>query len=83
MAHQVQSKVKVILTAVFNHKGRVQHEYAPDGHNDNKEYNVKVLHQLHNAVWHKWPASWKCGDWHLHHDNTPTHSSHFVQNFFA
>jgi len=53
MAHQVQSKVKVILTAVFNHKGRVQHEYAPDGHNDNKEYNVKVLHQLHNAVWHK------------------------------
>lgn len=43
MAHQVQSKVKVILTVVFNHKGLVHHEYAPDGQTDNKEYNVKVL----------------------------------------
>lgn len=82
MARQVQSKVKVILTVVFNHKGIV-HEYTPDGQTDNEEYYIKVLCQLHNTVRHKWPASWKCGERQLHHDNTPAHSSHFVQNFLA
>jgi pullulanase/glycogen debranching enzyme len=50
MACQVQSKVKVILTVVFNHKGIVHHEYIPNGQTDNKEYYVKVLCQLPNAV---------------------------------
>jgi hypothetical protein len=52
MTCQVQSKVKVIPTVVFNHKGIVYHKYAPDGQTDNKEYYVKDLHQLHKAVWH-------------------------------
>ena len=53
MACQVQSKVKVMLTFVFNYKGIVHHEYAPHGQTVNKEYYVKVLRWLHNAVRHK------------------------------
>jgi hypothetical protein len=53
MACQVHSKVKVILTVVFNHKGVVHHVYTPDGQTGNEQYYVKVLCQLHNAVGHK------------------------------
>lgn len=71
--HQVQSKVKVMLTVFFNHKGVIDHGYTPDGHTVNKEYYVEVLHRLHDAVQRKQPVSWKWGDWKLHHDNATAH----------
>ena len=79
-ARQVQSKVRVMLTVFFDHKGIIHHKYAPDGETVNKVYYVKVLCWLRDVVWHKQPASWKRGDWPLHHDNVPSHLSHLVQN---
>jgi hypothetical protein len=41
---------------------------------------VQVLQRLHNAVWRKWCDNWQ-GQWFLHHDNAPSHSSLVVQQF--
>jgi hypothetical protein len=78
-ARQVQSKAKVMLTVFFDHEGVVHHEYAPEGQTVNKGYYVKIFRWLCDAVRRKQPAPWKQGDWRLHHDNTPAHSSHLVQ----
>jgi hypothetical protein len=72
-----------MLTVFFDHEGIVHPEYTPEGQTVNKECYIKVLCQLHDVVRSKQPASWKRGDWQLHHDNTPAHSSHLVQNFLA
>jgi hypothetical protein len=50
-------KVKVTLTVFFDHKGIIHHEYAPYGQTVNKEYYVKVLCQLCDAVRYQIPAS--------------------------
>jgi transposase len=31
----------------------------------------------------KRPEKWREGDWTLHHDNAPAHTSHLVQRFLA
>ena len=48
-----------------------------------KEYYVEVLKRLRDAVRRKRPRFWSSGDWLLHHDNAPAHSSNFVQQFLA
>ncbi|KAG7154705.1 Mariner Mos1 transposase-like 3 [Homarus americanus] len=48
-----------------------------------KEYYIEVLHQLRDAVRRKRPQLWASGDWQLHHDNAPAHSSRLVQGFLA
>jgi len=48
-----------MLTVFFDCEGVVHHEYAPDGQAVNKEYYVKVLHGLRDAMRHRQPASWK------------------------
>jgi len=70
-------------TVFFDHEGIIHHEYTPDGQTVNKEYYVKILHGLRDALRHRRPASWKCGDRQLPRDNAPAHSSHLVQNFLA
>jgi hypothetical protein len=72
-----------MLTVFFDHEGIIHHEYAPDGQIVNKEYYVEVLCQLCDDVQCQIPASWQRGDWQLHHENAPTHSSHLVQNFLV
>jgi hypothetical protein len=79
-ACQFQSKVRVMSTVFFDHKGVIRHEYAPDGQTVNKVYYVEVLCWLCDVVWRKQPTLWKRGDWQLHHDNVPTHLSRLVQN---
>jgi hypothetical protein len=39
-----------MLTVFYDHKGVIHHEYTPDGHTVNKEYYVKILHRLRDAV---------------------------------
>jgi hypothetical protein len=56
------NKVKVMLTVFVDHEGAVRHKYAPDGQTINKEYDVKLLSQPHDVMWHKQPALWKQGD---------------------
>jgi transposase len=82
-ARQVRSNVKVMLTAFFDSRGVVHHEYAPQGQTINKEYYRDVLRRLRDAVRRKRPDLWSTGNWRLHHDNAPAHSSHLIQTFFG
>ena len=79
----MQSKPKVMLLAFFDSEGIVHHEYTPDGQTINKEFYLEVLRHLHESVCRKWPEKWRDGDWILHHDNAPSHTSHVVQQFLA
>ena len=67
----------------FDSEGIVHHEYAPDGQTINKEFYLEVLRCLHELVRRKRPEKWWDGDWILHHDNVPAHTSHLVQHFLA
>jgi len=67
----------------FDSEGILHHEYAPDGQTINKEFYMEVLRCLHESVRRKRPEKWQDGDWILHHDNGPTHTSQLVQQFLA
>jgi len=82
-ARQSRSKVKTMLTVFFDYEGVVHHEFAPRGQTINKEYYVKVLSRLRDAVRRKRPQLWTSGDWLLHHDNAPAHSSNLVQQYLT
>ena len=61
----------------------MHYEFAPRGWTINVEYYVEVLKRLRDAVGRKRPRFWSRGDWLLHHDNAPAHSSNLVQQFLA
>ena len=82
-ARQVRSNVKVMLTCVFDSRGIVHHEYAPEGQIINKEYYLEILRHLRDAVRRKRPNMWAAKNFQLHHDNAPAHSAHVVQAFLA
>ena len=42
-----------------------------------------VLRRLRDAVRRKRPELWSTGNWRLHHDNDPGHSSHLIKTFFG
>jgi len=67
----------------FNREGVVHHEYAPPGQTVTKDYYIEVLCRLRDAVRRKWQQLWASGDWHLHYDNAPAHSSALVQTFLV
>jgi hypothetical protein len=72
-----------MLTVFFDSCDVMHHKYAPQGQNVNKEYYLKVLCQLHDAVRHKRPYLWAVETWQLHHDNAPAHSLQLIQTLLA
>jgi len=72
-----------MLLTFFDSEGIVHHEYAPDGQTINKEFYMEVLRCLRESVRQKRPGKWRDGDWILHHDNAPAHTSHPVQQFLS
>ena len=62
----------------FDSEGIAHREYAI-----NKEFCVQVLRRLRESVRPKRPEKWRDGDWILHHDNAPAHTSHLVQQLLA
>ena len=80
---QVRSKTKVMLLAFFDSERIVHHEYAHDGQTINKEFYLEVLRRLRESVRRKRREKWRDGDWVLHHDNAPAHTSHLLQHFLA
>jgi len=80
---QVQSKKKVMLLAFFDSEGIVHHEYTPDRQTINKTFYMDVLRRLRGSVRRKQPEKWRDGNWILHHNNAPAHTSHLVQQFLA
>ena len=75
--------VNIEKLAFFDSEGIVHHEYTPDGQTINKEFYLEVLRHLRESVRRKRPEKWRDGDWILHHDNAPAHTSHLVQQFLA
>ena len=45
--------------------------------------SIIVLRRFRDAVRRKRARFWSSGDWLLHHDNAPAHSSNLVQQFLA
>jgi hypothetical protein len=56
-------------------KGIVHHEFVPRGETVNKEFYLKVVKRLREAVRRKRPEAWTNKTWMLHHDNAPAHAS--------
>ena len=82
-ARQSRTHVKSMMIIFFDCEGGVHYEFAPRGQTINKEYYVEVLKRLRDAVRRKRPRFWSSGDWLLHDDNAPSHSSNPVQQFLA
>jgi len=72
-----------MLLAFFDSEGIVHHKYAPDGQTINMVSYVEVLRHLHESVRRKRLEKWQDGDWILHHNTAPTHTSHIVQQILA
>jgi len=72
-----------MLLAFFDSEGIVHHEYALDGQTINKEFYMEVLRRLRESFHRKRPEKWWDGNWILHHNNVPAHTSHLVQQFLA
>lgn len=45
--------------------------------------DVEILKRLRDAISRKRPHFWQSGDWLLHHDNAPAHSSNLVQQYLS
>ncbi|GFY08975.1 protein GVQW3 [Trichonephila clavipes] len=74
---------QVNVDCFFYYEGIVHHKYAHTGQTINKEYYVEVLKRLRNAIRRKRPQLWESGDWLLHHDNAPAHTSNLVQQYLS
>ena len=60
----------------------MRHEFIPPGQTVNGHFYVQVLQRLHDAIRRKRRDKWQ-GEWFLHHDNAPSHTSLDVQQFFT
>jgi len=66
----------------FDIEGVVHHEFSPPGQTVNGHFYVQVLQRLRVALRRKRRDKWQ-GEWCLHHDNAPSHTSLVVQQFLA
>ena len=71
-----------LVDGFFNHESVIHHQYAPPCQIITKEYYIKVLRWLRDAVRRKQPQLWASGDWQPHHNNALAHSTVLVQVFF-
>jgi len=60
----------------------VHHEFVPPGQTVNGHFYVQVLQSLRDEFRRKLRNNWQ-GEWFLHHDNAPGHTSFVVQQFLA
>ena len=61
----------------------VHHEFFPQGHTVNKEYNLEVMRRLREALSRKRTELWKNQTWILNHDNTTAHTSMLGREFLV
>ncbi|CAH2096444.1 unnamed protein product [Euphydryas editha] len=80
---QSKSKIKVMLTVFFDHRGVVHSEFLPTGQTVNKEYYLSVMRRLREAIRKKRPKLWADNSWFLHHDNAPSHTGLILREFFT
>ena len=80
-ARQVKSNVKTMLICFFNIKGLIHFVFVPQGQTVNQQFYLEVLKRLRDAVRRKCPELWRSGEWRLHHDSAPTHTTLSVRQF--
>ena len=78
----VKFKEKVMIIAFFDINGVVHHDFVPPGQTVNGQFYVQILQRMCDAVRRKRRDSWQ-GEWFLHHDNAPSHTSLVVPQFLA
>jgi len=82
-ARQSRSNVKVMLIVFFYWNGIIHNEFVPRVETVNKEFYLKVMKRLREAVRRKRPEAWTNKTWTLHHDNAPAHASLLIREFLA
>ena len=80
---QRRSKMKVMLTVVFEYRGVMHSEFLPEGQAANKEYYLRVMKRLKEQIRRKRSDFWKENSWILHHDNALSHKAIIVNEFLA
>jgi len=73
----------MLIVFFFDWKGIVHHEFVPRGEAVNKEFYLKVMKRLREAVRRKRPEAWTNKTWILHHDNAPAHASLLIREFLT
>jgi hypothetical protein len=74
--------VKKMLTAFFDAKGIIHHEFVPGKQTVNSKFYKEVIKRLITRVCVR-PEFQESGSWYLLHDNAPEHSSGAVSEFLA
>jgi hypothetical protein len=77
-ALQSRSNLNVILIVFIVH-----HEFVPRGETVNKEFYLKVVKLLREAVRRNSPEAWTNKTWMLHYENAPAHASLFIREVLA
>ena len=72
-----------MIITFFDVKGNVHKEFVPKGQNVNSWFYCAVLRRLRVNVRRRRPKLWREQTWLLHHDNAPSHTSVFTQQFMA
>jgi hypothetical protein len=63
-----------LLIEFFDLDGLVRHEVVPTGPSVTGHFYMQVLRRLRNEVQRKRRYKWQ-GQWFLHHDKAPSHTS--------
>ena len=82
-ARQVKSNIKTMLSCFFGIKGLVHFEFLPQRQTVNQQFYREVLKRLRDAVRRKRPELWRSGQWLLHHENAPAHTTLSVRRFLT
>ena len=82
-SRQSRSKIKVMLTVLFDYRGVVHYEFLPPSKTVNNQYYLSVMRRLREAIRLKRPDLWKDNSWFLHHDNAPSHTALVLRDHFA
>lgn len=80
-ARMSKSKVKVMLIVFFDVRGVVHSEFVPEGQTVNADFYLEVLKRLKQRVNRVRPTI--AGNWKLHHDNAPSHTSSKVTAYLT
>jgi len=70
-----------MLTVCFECEDIIHHEFQPHGQTVNKEYYLRVIKRLREAVTRKRPDLWRLKKWLHHHDHALVHLSNLIHGF--
>jgi hypothetical protein len=79
----LESNVKSTIITFFDIKGIVHKEFVPTGQTVNCEFYCDVVRRMRENVRRRRPELWPEQTWLLHHDNAPSYTSAFTQQFVA